>query len=263
MIQVRYWPEMTVKEMREALEQTRTALVPMGITEQHGHHLPLDTDTLVALEICKRAAARTGAVVAPEIRYAYSGGELPGTINIPTYVVSQLVVETLRELARQGFLNLIIVLGHGGSENTQAVDEAADMFQRINPHLDEVAVAVYKYFFASETTKKAFEEGDFHAGWFETSLVLAVRPELVRMDEIELDEPEIVRRMREDPDAYQTRRRIADHEAIVPRIHQDEAIKIGVMGEPEKASREMGERILGEAVDGLVELIVTMEQARA
>lgn len=262
MAAVRYWPDMTVQQIREALTETRTALLPVGITEQHGYHLPLDTDTLVALEICKRAAQRTGAVVAPEIRYAYSGGELPGTINIPTYVVSQLLVETLRELARHGFLNLVIVLGHGGSENTAAVEEAADMFQRINPHLREIAVAVYKFFFVCPTTKQAFEEGDFHAGWFETSLVMAIRPDLVRMEEIALDEPELVQRMRQDPDAYQTRRRLVDHEAIVPRIHQDERIRIGVMGEPGRASAEMGEKILAEAVDGLVQLVAQMESAR-
>lgn len=262
MSNLRYWPEMTVKEMREALEETKTVLIPLGITEQHGHHLPLDTDTIVALGVCRRAAGQTGAVVAPEIRYAYSGGELPGTINIPTYVVEALVVETLRELARQGFQNLIVVLGHGGSENTAAVDEAADLFQRLNPQLGHLAVGVYKFFFACPTTRQAFSEGDYHAGWFETSLLLALRPELVRMDELALDEPELVGRMHEDPDAYQARRSLVEDPAVTPHVHQDPAIKVGVMGDPARASTEIGEQILAEAVEGLVALVRKIEAAR-
>ncbi len=259
----RYWPHMTVEEMRDALRATQTALIPLGITEQHGYHLPLDTDTLIALEICLRASRETGAVVAPEIRYAYSGGELEGTINIRPAVVTLLLQETLRELARHGLLNLIIVLGHGGSENTAAVEQAADMFQRTNPHLRQLAVAVYKYFFTSPTTKRAFDDGDFHAGWFETSLMLAIRPDLVRLDRLQLDDPTLVQRLRQDPDAYQTRQRIIDHDAVVPRIHQDPAIRVGVMGEPQRASPELGEQILAEAVAGLIDLIRHLESARA
>jgi len=253
---------MTVKQMREALAVTETVLVPMGITEQHGYHLPLDTDTLVALELCCRAARATGAVVAPEIRYAYSGGELPGTINIPTYVVELLVVETLRELVRHGFENLFLVLGHGGSENTAAVEEAVDMFQRVNPQWSHVTTGVYKFFYASPTTREAFAEGDFHAGWFETSLVMAVRPDLVRMDELALDVPELVKRMRENPDAYQTRTALVEDPAVIPHIHQDPAIEVGVMGDPERATPEVGERIFAEAVEGLVALIRSVEAAR-
>jgi creatinine amidohydrolase len=253
---------MTVKDMREALTETKTVLIPLGITEQHGHHLPLDTDTLVALEICRRAAAQTGAVVAPEIRYAYSGGELPGTLNIATYVVQQLLVETLRELARHGFENLLVVLGHGGSENTAAVQEAVDMFQRINPHLSHLCIGVYKFFYDSPTTQQAFEEGDYHAGWFETSLMLAIRPDLVRMDQVALDEPTLVNRMRQDPDAYQTRQSLIRDAAIIPHVHQDPTIEIGVMGDPHQATKEKGEKILQEAVDRLVSLIARIEAAR-
>ncbi|MBC7288336.1 MAG: creatininase family protein [Armatimonadetes bacterium] len=258
----RYWPHMTVATLREALSETRTVLIPVGITEQHGYHLPLDTDTIVALEICRRAARETGAVVAPEMRYSYSGGELEGTINIRPAVVTLLIEETLRELARHGFLNLVIVLGHGGTENTAAVEEAADIFQRTSPHLRQVAVAVYKYFFASETTRRAFAEGDFHGGWFETSLLLAICPELVCNERMQTDEPALVQRLRADPDAYQTRERLIEHEAVIPRVHQDTAIRVGVMGEPHRASNELGERILTEAVAGLVALIRQLEAAR-
>ena len=78
-----------------------------------------------------------------------------------------------------------------------------------------------------------------------------------------LDEPEVVQMMREDQDAYQQRVKHVDHELVVPAVKQHPAIKVGVMGEPETATPEIGREITEETVRGLVELIVAMKTASA
>jgi creatinine amidohydrolase len=123
---------MTVQEMREALRETRTAILPIGVIEQHGYHLPLNTDVYNAYEIAKRVAAVASCVVAPPVNYSFSGGELPGTVDISPQTLSLLVMDLVKSLADQGFASVILLLGHGGSENQRAVLDAADMFLRRN-----------------------------------------------------------------------------------------------------------------------------------
>ena len=126
---------MTVQEVRQGLHETQTALPPIGVTEQHGYHLPLHTDCYSAIEIARRAADRTGCFVAPCLTYSFSGGGLPGTVEITPQLTSLVIKEILESLARHGLRNLILVLGHGGSENEQLTRYAADLFLRYNPHL--------------------------------------------------------------------------------------------------------------------------------
>jgi len=255
------WEHMTVKEVREALENTtQTILIPLGVTEQHGYHLPLRMDCYNCEEISIRASEQCGCFVAPTLAYTYSGGELPGTINISPHVVTQMVVEILHSLCLQGLRNLIVVLGHGGSENDRATQDAAEIFLRNNPQFSDRNVAVYRFWTKSPLCTKAFEDGDYHSGYFETSLLLHWHPDQVR-DEYVLDEPDVVAMMREDQDAYQLAEKRVDHEDVVPWIRQNPRIKVGVMGEPEQASAELGRRMSDEAVAGLVELIRAMEQA--
>ncbi len=255
------WEHMTVKEVRDALESgMRTVLVPLGVTEQHGYHLPLRTDCYNAEQISLRAAQQIGCFVAPTLAYTYSGGELPGTINVSPHVVTLMVVEILHSLCLQGLQNIVLILGHGGSENDRATQEAAEIFLRNNPQFHDRNIAVYRFWLNSETCRQAFEDGDFHSGWFETSLMLHWVPDEVR-DEYVLDEPDVVQMMREDQDAYQLRVTRVDHELAVPAVCQNPAIKVGVMGEPEKATAEIGRTITEETVEGLVGLIEAMEAA--
>lgn len=258
MAEARIWEHMTVKEVQDAMEAgMRTVLVPLGVTEQHGYHLPLRTDCYNCEEISRRAAEQTGCFLAPTLAYTYSGGELPGTINVSPHVVTQIVVEILQSLCLQGMQNIVLVLGHGGSENDRATQEAAEIFLRNNPQYRDRTIAVYRFWVNSETCRKAFEDGDFHSGWFETSMMLYWAPDEVR-EEYVLDEPDVVRMMREDQDAYQLREKNVEHDLVVPSVRQHPAIKVGVMGEPAKATAEIGRQITEETVGPLVELIEQM-----
>lgn len=263
MSEARIWQKMTVKEIREALEETRTVLIPVGCTEQHGYHLTTDTDNHNAWEIATRAADERGSFVAPLLPYTFSGGELAGTININLNVVSQMITEILRAFAFHGLQNLIIVLGHGGTENTEAVQRGAYHFTRDFPAYEDRNVAICNVLMGETFRRFYEEERDFHAGEFETSLMKFWAPEEVQQDEIAVDEPQMLETMRDDPDAYHVENRNVDHPDVVPRVFQDPDIEVGVMGDPKKASADKGEKLAQSAVNELVSTIETLEGAES
>lgn len=261
MSMARIWEKMTVNEVRESLEHTQTVLIPLGVTEQHGYHITLDTDCHNAWQISTRAADRTESFVAPLMPYTFSGGELPGTINIDYHLVALFVTDILRALSANGLQNLIVVLGHGGTENARAAQEGAELFLRQYPCYADRKVAVYRFWEHSPACQEAFEDGDFHAGYFETSMMMYWAPGQVRPGEPTLDDPELVHLMRTDQDAYRELKKPVDHPDVVPYIRQNPRMKVGVMGDPARASAALGQRICEETVDALVDLIQKMEQA--
>ncbi len=244
---------LTVKEVKEAIKRGEVVLVPLGICEQHGFHLPLSTDSHNAFEICKGASAETGALVAPVLNYAFSGGTLPGTINISPPVVSLLVADILSSLGQQGFKKIVLVLGHGGTENERAVESGIDSFLRKRLPDKSIVIALFRFWKESKIIKKAFAEKDFHAGYIETSLMLYWHPELVKRPV--KDKPAIVRMMERDQDGYQIKERPVADESVYPYISQHPGIRVGVMGYPERASRALGRKVSEEAVRLLANLI--------
>lgn len=253
---------MTVRDMEEALSKTKTVILPMGVVEQHGFHLPLYTDVYNCYEIAKMVAPKAGCVVAPPIVYSFSGGELLGTTDIAPQTLSLVTMDIIKSLANQGFKNIIVLLGHGGTENQNAAKDAADMFYRRNVRYRDVRLATVTFTDLTPSVREAFAEKDFHAGYLETSLMLFWHPELVRpREEWVTDEADLMALFRIDQDAYQTKTKLVDHPLVVPIITQNEKIKVGVMGDPTKATAEYGKKIAGEAVASLVELIRAMESA--
>ncbi len=251
---------MTLKEVSEALEETQTVIVPVGCTEQHGWHLPLSTDIYNAYEISKRISELTGVLVAPVMPYSFSGGTLPGTINITPQTMSAVINDICNSLYSQGFRNIIVLLGHGGSENTRGIKDGLDVFLRLNSNMKDVNVAVVSIFEESPTVMEWFEKKDFHAGAYETSLMLYWHPELVKGTRV-TDSEDVMEMLREDQDAYQSVEKRVNDPLVLPHITQSERIKVGVLGDPSQASREMGEQIVKEILDRLLVLIKQMESA--
>ncbi len=253
---------MTVKMMRQYLQAKQSVIIPMGVIEQHGYHLPLSTDAIIATELGKQIGQRTGILVAPTIYTSFSGGGLPGTINISPGVMSLVVSDTIISLASQGFRNIYIVLCHGGSENTLALDNALKLLLRSNPACENVMIALlpnWKFGADEGGRGQALREGDWHAGWLETSMVMAIAPELVRMEEMELDPQPLLDLQIRHPDNYQHAEKIVDDEFVVPRMTQRPDIKVGVMGHPEKASRELGLRLIEDSVSAISAKIAELE----
>lgn len=248
---------MTVKDMEEALKKTKTVILPVGVVEQHGYHLPLSTDIHNANEVARRAGDRLNAVVAPTVPYSYSGGELPGTINISTQVFSLLIMDICSELSRTGFHNIVVLLGHGGTDNKAALKSSLQMLLKRHPELRELTLSLIECWELSPTWLDCFRmepEHDFHAGMAETSLMLYWKPELVR-EKYVMDEPGIAAMMRSDQDWFEISERKVDHRFVIPRTYQRKEIKVGVMGFPERASKELGEKICNEMVGGLIEYV--------
>jgi creatinine amidohydrolase len=206
----RRWPEL--EDHRPVL------LVPLGSCEQHGPHLPLGTDTLIAVAVAERVAALASdeCAVAPPVTYGASGEHagFPGTLSIGTEALTTLLVELVRSADQFG--GVVLVNGHGG--NRDAVAAAVS-----RSHADgRMALAWWP----------VVAGGDAHAGRIETSIVLAVAP-----DEVDVD------RMapgRTEPFAE-----------LWPALRASGLATVspnGVLGDPRGASAAEGERLLSELV---------------
>jgi len=140
--------------------------VPVGATEQHGPHLPLSTDTDIAVALCQRlAAARRDVLIAPPVGYGSSGEHagFPGTLSIGQAALELLLTELGRSAART-FRHLLLVSAHGG--NTEPVTRAT---ARLQAESHDVRLFIPRW------------EGDPHAGHPETSMLLQLAPSRVRM----------------------------------------------------------------------------------
>jgi mycofactocin precursor peptide peptidase len=157
------WPE--VADRGHAL-----LAVPLGSLEQHGPHLPLDTDTRIAVALADALAeARPDVVVAPAVAFGASGEHagFPGTLSIGTPALTTVLVELGR--SADGFSGVVLVNGHGG--NRDAVRAAAATLSGEGRRVLAWAPSV--------------PDGDAHAGRTETSILLALDPAAVRLDRAE------------------------------------------------------------------------------
>jgi len=202
---------------------TPILLIPVGSTEQHGPHLPISTDTLVAEEIVARAVHHTdGLLIGPTIGVSASGEHagFPGTLSIGTDATRQLALELGR--SADWAAGIVFVNGHGGNHVpiTEAVTTLAGEGRQ--------ALAWWPRW----PTRADGGPADLHAGRIETSLMLAIDPGLVRLE-----------RAVPGADAAIEELRAAGVRAVSPT---------GVLGDPTGASGSEGERFIVEFVEDLV-----------
>jgi len=173
--------EMTMEEFSAGLKKSRTVLIPFGSTEEHGSHLPLDTDTLHAIDVGRRLAETRNIFVAPPIHYGVcrSTSEHPGTISITTETLKALTIDIVSGLYRQGLRNVILLSGHAGGTHMAALTDAGEKLLQMHPEL-KIAVLT-EFMLVAKTGRQLIETaGDSHAGEIETSRILHSHPHLVK-----------------------------------------------------------------------------------
>jgi creatinine amidohydrolase/Fe(II)-dependent formamide hydrolase-like protein len=227
------------------LREVDVALLPVGAVEQHGPHLPLDTDAFDAAFLSRRVAESCSdpkPLVLPLVPYGVSfhHEDFPGTISVGNEALSKMVYDIGVSCARNGITKLVIVNGHGG--NTPTLQFAAQMINR--------DAFIFTCVDNGETSDVDLAElcetpNDVHAGEIETSTSLATRPSLVQMNKAQRFVPEFSSRY-----LNFTARRSVEWYARTAAISSS-----GVLGDPTQASREKGEKMWKVTIQNLVELV--------
>jgi mycofactocin system creatininase family protein len=213
------WPEIAASGGRSLLA------VPVGSLEQHGPHLPLDTDSRIAVALANRlASGRPDVFVAPALAYGASGehAAFPGTLVVGHAVLADILVELVRS-ARASFTGVVLVSGHGGNNEALTL-----VRQRCGYEGDAVLIWA-----------ATAPGGDAHAGRTETSLLLAIEPGVVRTDRAEAGCTEPLA-------------------SILPRLRAEGVRPIssnGVLGDPTEASAAEGHRLLATMARELTDAV--------
>jgi creatinine amidohydrolase len=174
------WEELAAAEFHSAIEQSKGAcLLPFGILEKHGPHLPLGTDLLDVRYATLHATEQEYAVVFPEYYFGqiFEARHEPGTIAYSAHMQMELLQETTDEMARNGCKKIIIVNGHGGNENLLPFFAQSQLEK---PHDYIVYVMGIVEPPPGGPAKKT--SVDMHAGESETSKMLISNPDLVHLD---------------------------------------------------------------------------------
>ena len=246
--------ELTWREVEVALERTATMLLPVGSTEQHGHHLPLGVDVHMPEAVCERVAEREDCLLAPPIWYGVSPHHTfkPGTFTVESETFQRYVRDVCVSAADWGVERVLLVNGHYLAQDPEleiVVRElrTAHGIEAFHVPLNEV--------FADAAAEHRETEVSFHAAEFETSLMLALRPDLVRMDRAEAVEPPAESLPLTDYDAY-------GDDRVGWALSADDMAELtpaGNVGDPTAATVETGEALLAEAVDRIAELVAALE----
>lgn len=232
--------EMTMDEFAAGLQLTRTVLIPFGATEQHGSHLPLNTDTLEAFEVGRKLGQRRHIFIAPAVPYGVcrSTANHPGTISLTTATLRALAVDLVSSLYRQGLRNFILLTGHaGGTHTSTLIDAGEELLQRF---VDIRVAVLTEYMLAAREGRGIIEtQDDSHAGEIETSRILHSHPHLVKGQGV-----------REYP-TFPVGILVRDKQACWPG---------GVWGDPTKATAEKGARLEEAVVAALDRLVAELER---
>ncbi|WP_445679464.1 creatininase family protein [Radicibacter daui] len=256
--QIRRWGQMTGPETG-ALDRERTVLVlPVGATEQHGPHLPLDTDTRIAEAVVEaaltRLAADVPAVVLPAQAVGWSAehANFAGTLSAEPDLLANLWGGIVRPLARQGFKKLLILNGHGGQPE---VSEIVCRRLRMEEGMCAVPLNWFGFGLPEGVLPPQEMKLGIHGGAVETSLLLHLAPELVRQGEVR-DFPSRTAALKAEGWQHFSPQGPAGFAWAAEDLNPE-----GVTGDARLASADIGRAILDHAAAGLAGLIGELSRA--
>lgn len=223
-------------EIREFAARYPFAILPVGSFEQHGPHLPLDTDNMIAERMALETAKRSTGLVLPvlNVGYAWVWRDIPGTLTLRFDTYMAVIRDIAESLSGWGVKALFVLSGHGS--NPQPVKHA--IRELIHDQLD---IRVLNSFYLGIDTM--LEEADsrqwandIHAEEIETSLMLAIAPELVAMDRAAPDYP------------------VAPSDYGKSELSMGHFMQSGVFGDPTPATAEKGNRWIAMGADKTAKL---------
>ncbi len=242
------YEELTAPDFVKAVKQSSgVCLLPFGILEKHGAHLPLGTDLLDVRNVASLAAEKEYTVVFPPYYFGQinEARNQPGTICYSPEVIWKLLQETCDELARNGFKKIIIVNGHGGNTDFLNFFCMSQLHSQKN-----YVVVVFRPTDDAATIEKIKElsktDGGLHAGEKETSTMMITRPDLVKIDRAAFESGDDQKRLSSIPDQYTGiwwYARFPNHYS----------------GDGSKASIGLGQFLIDSEVEKLVGLIKNMK----
>jgi creatinine amidohydrolase len=227
--------EMSWPEIEAGLGQTRTVILPVGATEEHGPHLPIFTDTVQAIEVAREAARRCDIFLAPPVHYGVcrSTRRFPGTITLEHDSLRAFIHDLLLSFYESGFRKVLILTGHAGGQHISALEGAC---QQAASERDFRISLVSLFDLIDQGAVET--PGDGHSGEIETSLMMFIRNDLVR------GRPE-------------------GHFPVRPMFLVLRDVRHlmgnGIMGDPSKASLEKGREFFEMAVRGVINALDEIE----
>src|SRR5438477_10409789 len=236
------WEELTAPDFVKAIQQSQgTCLLPIGILEKHGAHLPLGNDLINVRYVSEHAVAEEYAVVFPAYYFGqiFEARQQPGTVAYSSHMQLEVMQETADEMARNGCKKIIIVNGHGG--NNSLLPYFAQS-QLASAHDYIVYVQGIMRSAQGEPKHKSDPATDMHAGESETSMSMIARPDLVHLD-----------RAPQESGADQARLKLP--EGLYTGIWWYARFPNHYAGEGAAASRELGEFEAKTWINGIVQAI--------
>lgn len=249
--------EMTNPEVAEYLKTGSKVIVPVGTTEQHGNHLPLCTDIMIATEVAKRVAPRIGALVAPPLSYGLSithKGAV-GVVYVKAKSYMSFIEDICVSLAEVGFRTIVFLNGH--YDNGAAVTYALrSIYERLPEGTLAFNINYWEAMPFDQQTKYLGWDAGLHANVGETAAIMAVAPQLVDMARAVEEWPELPEGTKSDP-------LVATLGACVsiPGSMLKILPRSGGWGRPQDATPQRGEEYLEQIADAVTNLIDDVSRA--
>ncbi|MGC2426447.1 MAG: creatininase family protein [Nitrososphaeraceae archaeon] len=225
-------------DFRHFVTKTRRAIIPIGSLEQHGAHLPLSTDSLIIEYIAKVVAEKIPSFILPVISYGVSYEHKPRfNLSLRNCTLSNVINDVCISLVENGIKNIILLNGHHGNMGVLQYT-GQNLYGKV-PGDTKIYTINYWHLMQSE-----FD----HAGNVETSLVLAIAPDLVRME-------------RAKPNSKKLSKSRVSYSSITN--NPGSFLKItgnGVWGDPRNATPQNGLKLLDEIVENLAKTILELEK---
>ena len=260
--------EMTWVDVKDYLKTNDMVIIPLGSTEQHGPHMPLGTDSYEAVGTSKIISEKTGVIIAPILWVGYSvyHSGFPGTLSLKPETMEQVLFESVEMLMKYGFRRFMFFNYHGGNNIVQQ-----KVIHRINHTTEAIAMAIGH----GSTIQTGSGEGeyfDWHAGKNETSIMLYLKPDLVRMERAEKPEirftpkmkalEELTKRHPELSTVWSSLLGVPVETKKGGASHELSSNGVWSFSHPKSATKEIGRKTINRMVENAVKFIEAWKKVK-